>query len=279
MAGVKRGGLSNEDKIFLRENSHLMSVEDLATATNRGVVGITKFLRSHNLMVRSMIPESDDEEAAPFVIQQELRQTEEWKSLQEQFSEKELVLFEEKYVGMLGQFKEVLVTERTQILQAIKFELLMDRNMVARHKARRLIDEMEEESRRLIQSKGMSLSSMERDELLNVETQLTSLRSEEQSKTNEFTKLQERHSMLMNSLKATRDKRLDKIESQKVDFLGVLKFLQDRDVQKVEGRQMELMKLAGQKAKLALGRPVTYDDGNMDNPILCCDTVNLEPEE
>lgn len=283
--------MTNEDKAFIRDNCLALTPAEIAEVLDRTEEGIKLYIVRNKLsggvhkpVAEAKTPTAEalsTAERTPLQIQTELRATEAWRMLQQEFTVQELVFFDEKYVEMMMQFGDATATERTQVTQAVKFELLMSRNLVARNKALEEINNLEEMMRQHLKEHGgiFSLTEKARAELLGMENQLTLLRGSEQSKTAEYTKLQERCDKLMESLKATRDKRLDRIQSEKVDFLSVLKELNERDVQEREGRQMELMKLAGQRAKEVLGRPIKYDDGNMDNPILCCDTVDLEPEE
>jgi hypothetical protein len=83
----------------------------------------------------------------------------------------------------------------------------------------------------------------------------------------------------MKSLKAVRDQRIQQVENSKVSFLGVIKLLSERDVQEREGKQMDLMRLAGDAEYTKLGRPIKFEDGNEDSPILSPETVDLSPEE
>jgi hypothetical protein len=108
----------------------------------------------------------------------------------------------------------------------------------------------------------------------------TQARSSEKFLTTEYAKLQERHADLMKQLKTTRDQRIKQIEGDnKNGFLSVIKELERRDQQEREGRQIELVKLAGKKEYVRLGRPQTFADGNADNPILSADTVDLGRED
>jgi hypothetical protein len=113
---------------------------------------------------------------------------------------------------------------------------------------------------------------------LSLETQLQVARKQEQDRTNEYVKLQERLDKLMESLKATRDQRVKQIESSKVSFVEVIKVLNRRDVQEREGRQNELLRMASEVEYERLGRPHRYEDNQEDSPILSADTVNLGPE-
>jgi hypothetical protein len=216
------------------------------------------------------------------IIKAELRTSEAWRNLRNEFTADELKYFEESYIKLMSQFKgDVLASEETQIFQAVKFELLMNRNLRERKTAREDIDSLQLRQKLILEKaqNANGISDGDREYLLNLETQLNIAKQAEQSRTNEFVKLQERHASLLKDLKSTRDQRVKQIESSKVSFLGVVRNLMDRDQQEREGRALELTKLAGQREYTRLGRPHKFDDGTEDSPILSADTVNLGPEE
>ena len=277
----KRGRLSNEERQFIHANAGELTPEEIADYLDRTVETVTEFIKL-NVRPRKAAPKSEAEETERIVIRQELRNSEAWKNLKNEFVVEELKYFEEAYVKLMSQFKnDVLPSEETQIFQAIKFEILMSRNLKERRRAREDIERLEQmQENFLAQFNGdpSMMSDDQREFALNLETQLNAAKQAEQSRTNEYVKLQERHEALMKSLKAVRDQRIKQIENSKVNFLGVIKMLQERDVQEREGRQMELMKLASKKAYIDLGRPYKYEDGNEDSPILSPETVDLGPE-
>jgi hypothetical protein len=274
----KRGRLSPDEKEQIQANAATMSVDDIATLLNRSPEVVADFIGQHV----NKRPGALAAAAEKATIRQELRDSAAWKNLKDEFTPDELRYFEEMYVSLMGQFKgDVLPSEETQIFQAVKFELLMSRNLKERKRAREDIDRLEQMQAEFLKqfngTPGM-MTDDQREAVLAMETQINVAKAAEQSRTNEYVKLQERHEALMKSLKSTRDQRVKQIESAKVNFLGVIKMLQDRDVQQREGRQMELMKLAGQREGIRLGRPHTFEDGNEDSPILSSDTVDLGPE-
>lgn len=274
---MKRGRFSQKEVDFVRENAGKMAPEDIADRLDRTVETVKEFIRQN---VDPPRPTLRPELAA---IRGELRSSEAWRNLKGEFVPDELKYFEEAYVKLMGQFKDdVLPSEETQILQAIKFEMLMSRNLKERKRAREDIERLERTQADFLAPFGGSPSAMtdsDRDFSLNLETQLNAARQAEQSRTNEYVKLQERHEALMKSLKAVRDQRVKQIEGAKVNFLGVIKMLMEKDVKEREGREMELMRLAGERSMVDLGRPHRYEDGNEDSPILSADTVDLGPEE
>jgi hypothetical protein len=275
----KRGRLSPEEREFIAANAATLSPEDIAVQLNRTPEVVADYIGQHV----NKRPGSVQAAAEKAVVRQELRESAAWKNLKDEFTQEELKYFEEMYVSLMSQFKgDVLASEETQIFQAVKFELLMSRNLKERKRAREDIDRLEEmqaEYLKQFNGKPGMMADEEREAVLAMETQINVAKAAEQSRTTEYVKLQERHEALMKSLKSTRDQRVKQIESAKVNFLGVLKMLQDRDVQRREMRHNELFKLAGATEGVRLGRPHTFEDGNEDSPILSADTVDLGPEE
>ncbi len=274
----KRGQLSGEEKEFILAHADKLTAQQMADKLERTVETIAKFVRKYYMPRKN--PEHR-EQAEKVAIRTELRNSEEWTRLKEEFTGKELKLFEEKFIALMSQFRaDVLPSEVTQIMQAIKFEILMSRNLMARQKALLDIERLEKMQESIL-GQFNSIADMNQDDrssLMNLESQLQIAKTAEQSRTVEYVKLQERHGKLMENLKATRDQRVDKIESGKVNMLGLLKMMSRKEIQEPEGREMELMRLATMKEYNRLGQLYAYEDGTVDRPILSPDTVELYEE-
>lgn len=281
---LDRGPLGKDKKDFIRANAVRMSSIEIAKKINRSVAYVEKYIALH-VKAKNRYEPLPEKEATRVTVRQELRGSVKWKRMKEELTQQELEFFEEEYVALMSQFgNDVLTTEENQIFDAIKFEVLKTRNMVARRKALEEIARLEKLQEAFYakyptQQAMQQMSETERTYTLSLENQLNISRSNEQSRTTEYVKLQERVDKLMQSLKATRDQRVTKIESSKVNFLGVIKMLQERDVQEHEGRQIGLTKLAADTEYDRLGRPHKYEDNNEDSPILSPETVDLGPEE
>lgn len=259
-----------------------MSPEQIAKKLGRSVALVEKFLKEHvNVKsVAKVLPEDDVEK---ITIREELKGSEQWMILKKEFSGDELRYFEAGYTRLISQYRsDVLPAEETQIFQAIKFEILMSRNLQARSKALddiARLEKMQENFLAPLMGDPALMSNQDKALALTMEQQIATSRVAEQSRTTEYVKLQERHEALMKSLKSTRDQRIKDITSSKTSFPDLLKTLAERDVQKREGRRMELMKKAAERSFLDLGKEVQYEDGVFDRPILTSETVDLEDEE
>lgn len=266
---------------FIRDHAQLMSVAEMAAKFDRHPETIEKYMASvvpptAAALAPAKVPDSD-----AITIRAELRVSMAWKALKDEFDTDELKYFEESYIKLMSQFKgDVLASEETQIFQAIKFELLMGRNLKERRKMKQDIDRLEQIQREFILANPDPRKWADEDKAYaqDLESQMTTARQAEQARTNEFVKLQERHDHLLKALKSTRDQRVKQIESSKISFLGVIRSLQERDEATKQGRQLELTKLAGLREYDRLGRPHQYEDGSEDSPILSADTVDLGPE-
>jgi hypothetical protein len=278
----KRGRLGHDEMNYIRANAHTKSPEDIGAVLDRTAEVVSRFIRDHVSPPKS-VTAAQAAEAEKVTIRQELRNSEAWKALTEEFFKEELKFFEETYVRLMGQMgrEGVLASEETQVFHAVKYEVLMSRNLRQRKVALSDISRLEDIQRDFM-SKFTSVSDMrdrDREYALNLESQVNAARSSEKALTTEYAKLQERHADLFKLLKTTRDQRVKQIETEgKNGFLYVIKELARRDEQERTGRQIELVKMAGQREYERLGQLTAYDDGSADNPILSADTVEPEPE-
>lgn len=276
----KRGRLSNDEMAYIRANAYARPLEDIVAALNRSPEVVSKFIKDHVPPPKAVTP-AEVEQAERVTIRQDLKNSEAWKALKDEFFPEELTFFEEQYLKMMTQMSrdQVLSTEETQVFQSVKYEVLMSRNLRQRKQALLDIARMEDMQRSFLDQFGgdpKQMNDSQREQVLQMESQLNIARQAEKNLTGEYAKLQERHADLLKQLKTTRDQRVKQIEGEnKLGFLHVIKELSRRDQQELQGRQMELFKLAGQAEYRRLGHPVPYEDGNEDNPILSADTVDL----
>lgn len=288
---VKRGRLSADDHRYIEAECENQTADAIAATLNRSLDSIKPLYKKAlakkkrgTYGAKEVKPEDlvSPEEQEKFVIRTELRNSEAWKRLDHEFTPEELKYFEERYVEMLSQFKgDVLATENVQIMQVIRFEILQSRNLYQRREINTDIDNLKTIQRSLSQQypDPKKMTTEVREQLMKLETAINVARGNEAAKSTEYAKLQERHDKLTQSLKGTRDQRLEKIEKEGIDFVSILKQLSKKDIQDREGRHNELMKLGTQKEYERLGRPHKFQDGNIDSPILSVDTVDLPPLE
>jgi hypothetical protein len=279
--GTKRGAWSAAEKEYVKANHDKVSVEEMAAHLNRDVATLKRYVEANHTGKHAK------KRAARAEASEDLRESRAWRKLKDEFTEEELAYFEEEYTDLYQQFQcEVFKTEEQQIRKAITLDILMRRNLAARKKLLADIDRMDDWQRKASQDYKRDKDRLDADDrqrreefLLNLETQLQSLRAAEQSKTKEFSDLDTRHQKLMEALKATREQRIDRVQSSKQSWLGLLRDLAEEDRARQEGRLMTLMEEATGREHKRLARPHVYDDGTVDQPILSADTVGQNEDE
>lgn len=248
-------------KDFLLENQNKMSPEDLAAKAGINPDKVVK-----RLEVLNSLPRKNEE----WILQ--LKQTSTWKQLQAEFSKEELSYFLDKYVIMMEQFKDdVFATELTQIIQMIKFEILMNRNLRDRQKNRQAIENMETLESQLMDEVGGDLTQFSPEQqtrFLEIQKACGMMRAGEKASTTEFNDLHKEHSSLMKLLKGTREQRMKNSIDVTTTFFDFVKSLLNKDKQEKEARQVELFKVAAEKEYEKLTSPHTYLNGEADLPIL-----------
>lgn len=277
---AKRGRISTIESDFILNSASTLLPEDIAVRIDRNPDFVREFIKKNIIPSQDKLTADETEDLKPILIKDELRSTEAWKLLKEELTTKELKYFEESYVKMMHQFKDdVFATEHTQIFDAIKLEILKSRNMVDRKKAREDIVRLEKMQDKFLEKfaeDGSDMSDIDRQFALNLESQIQTSRSAEQSRTTEYAKLQERYDSILKQLKGIRDQRVKSFESDKVSFLGLVKQLQNKEAAAHQGRHMELVRIAAVKEYDKLGQMHKYEDGSIDRPILSPETVGKD---
>ncbi len=263
----KRGQLSLEEEKFIRENLQTMSVESIADQLNRNVAPIKRYIsESKNLLSDSQAAEDD-------ILKQKLYGKTFWQEIKKQFDEEsgELEYFENVWINLLKQFREdVLPAEELQIKQFITIDILINRSMKER---KRHITETEKLQRLVDAEYDKPEDQRDIPRLANLETQLAFARNSIANYTNEYTKLLGEQQKISKDLKATREQRIKRIEDGKSSWVGLIRMLEDEDIREKEGREMEILKLATNKAKHTLTQYHQYQDNKLDMPFLTPESV------
>lgn len=261
---------------FIIVNVARMTIEAIADRLNRTPETIRRYIDENGL--DGLLTPEQQGKVEKMDIRTELRTSRKWDRLRRELTKDEIEFFEEEYVKLMQQFRDdVLASEVTQIFDCIKFEILKSRNMAERKRAREEIERLDETVEDL--GPPRDLKGAKKDLYDSLQNQLRAARKSEESATGEYVKLQERHDSLIKSLRSSRDQRVLEAESGKDTILGLLKMLQKDEVRKAEDRQMELMRLAANREYKRLGSHHTFQDGEVDRPILSADTVSSPDEE
>ena len=270
----KRGKLALEEQQFIRDNIDSLSIEQIAEALNRTVKPVQRYVTESKIGIQSK-----DEQENNRTLRQKLHAKTFWIEITKQFDEStgELQYFEDTWIGLVKQFREdVLPAEELQIKQFITIDILINRSMKERKRHIADTEKLQEEV-----DNEYKLSEELRDgpKLANLETQLSFARNSIANYTNEYTKLLNEQQKISKDLKATREQRIKRIEDGKSSWIGLIRMLEDEEIREKEGREMEIMNMSVEQQIKKLSEYHTYQDGEVDTPLLTPEIVKGQPDE
>lgn len=270
MTNRKMGRFTKSDLNFLKQKAEILTVDEIARKLNRDPISIDAWIKRN---VGLSQKEKKEIEGTS-----ELKKRIYYKELQEQFTEKELDLFELHFKKMWVQFKDdVFHTEEMQIVDCIKYEILMNRTLKNQKMAYQQIEDLEVTRAELRKIEFNCMTPDDRDAMLNIERQIASIRSSLETMGKEFKEYQQRKGALIKELKGTREQRIKDIESSKQTFASLIKkFIVDPGYRRAVGLEMETMRYASEAEWRRLAEPITFNDGVIDRPLLSAESVVLD---
>jgi hypothetical protein len=262
---VKIGRLSKADWDYIEANSEKLSPEKIAENLGRTVESVEKYLKK---LGKSF----NKHEAFAVQAEYDIKSRPYWKELKAQFSEDELELFLYHWKQIIAQFrKDVLATEELQIVDTIKLEVLMNRALREQQESMERVRVLEAE---IDLERARDSDQQDKEMIFNMERQIASLRAAKESLSREFKDLQTKKASMYKDLKATREQRIEKLESNKQTLSSLVnKILRTPEFYEQEGKALEKMRLAMEKEKERLSDYHTYADGTIDQPFLTPETI------
>ena len=269
---LKVGKLSKGDQAEIRKLLQMgEEVQSIAKILKRSTDAIHKYIERAGLSHGQMKPKDVDKAR----IKKKLRQSYHWNEFKEQFTHDELIYITEMWADLILQFREdVLSSEEVQIKQLVTTEVLINRTMRIRKECQGEMEKLQKEIDKEKLNKDGGMSSIERIGYL--ENQLGIVKASLGAHATEFGKLQQTHQAMMKDLKATRDKRIERIEDAKTSFVSYIRMLEDEEVRDRIGDEAELMRMAKDKVEIDLAEYHTFVDDEIDQPFLNADTVKDE---
>jgi len=262
---VKIGRLSKSDWDYIDANAENLSPEKIAENLGRTAESVEKYLKK---LGKSF----NKHEAFAVQAEYDIKSRPYWKELKAQFSDDELELFLYHWKQIIAQFrKDVLATEELQIVDTIKLEVLMNRALREQQESMERVRALDAE---IELEKARDSDQQDKEMIFNLERQIASLRAAKESLSREFKDLQTKKAAMYKDLKATREQRIEKLESNKQTLSSLVnKILRNPDFYEQEGKALEKMRLAMEKEKERLSDYHEYADGTVDQPFLTPETI------
>lgn len=269
---VKKGSFSAAERQNIEEWSISMDALDIAQRLNRSIKQVEKYLREYKANAPRIIAQRSETEE----LRRELQAASNWGEIKKQFTDSELVFYENSYIEYRRQFKDMTHTEHKQLNQLITIDIFLNRHNQDRKRCQEEIDRIEKLLRKEYEKNIDSLPPKEKQDaknfIIHQEDQLAAHKASSASKTKEYSDYLGKHTDIMKTLKGTRDQRFKAVE-EKGKFLAVLEELEIASRRQNISEIMGLTDLAVKKEKERLAAPFAYADKEIDVPILNHTTV------
>lgn len=277
--GARKGGrLTQGERDYIIRNMSALDVNEIADNLNRTPDIVRRFLGENQA---DIVQQKQQYEAELFKAETKthnegLHGSVEWGRIRQEFSSEELISFERRYGEIMRQFSgDVLSTESTQIIQMIRFETLMSRNLRQQRQAKEQLDLLDSKRKKiyndLYQHEGNKTGETLKDlkgRLDIVTGEIEGVKTEYQTLSKEYLAAQDRHAKLLESLKATRSQRVKEIENRNTNFLGLLRDIQQKKTRQEIGEELGYLELGVKKRRAELVEPHNYQNGMVDQPLI-----------
>jgi len=261
----KRGPWSAEDKKYIVDNAGQIPPEEIATNLGRNKDAVKKYMKDNGLL-KYYSSRSNTKDSGLVKLSKSVY----YDDLVRQFSEKELEVFEYHWLNTAKQFNDdIMHTEEMQIVDMIKFEVLMNRLLNQEADMNQAISEINSciQKERLKKDNDLEL-------LKHYTIQIESLYRSLGQTQKEYNEIHKAKTQIYSALKATRDQRLKSIESSKETFVDWVKdLIKDSGLRRQLGIEMEKHRIATEVEYKRLSDFHVYADGVVDIPILDSNTV------
>ena len=206
------------------------------------------------------------------IIEQSFVTSLQFKTIQDAFSEEEIDFYKNEWKELSVQFEDVLATEKRQIDQYIKSEIMANRVLRNIKIAENKILELQTMLAELYSKRDMSHDDDARDieEALGRLNKL--LQGTTRGMTREYQELMKTQSDILSDLNAKRRDRLDVIKSGKVKLHDLIAQFRDKSIREKEGKHIELIRISKEKKENEFRNLVRFPDGKMDAILLDAET-------
>lgn len=271
---TKRGRMTKHEYQFIKDNVHNLNYLEIAKHLQRDPEAIKNYIEDKLGMTVSL-----DVSKSPvgFNIQYDIEKEEFWPILKQQFSDNELDMFKFQWDQIYAQFAgDVLPTEKLQIIDTIKLEVLMNRNLREQHESAESIKRLEEaiQEERAKDDDVDPPIGRDKTKIFELEKNLGFFRSAQSSLGKDYRELQDRKNKMFAAIKGTREQRIKRVENSKETFLTWMsEIINNPEKRKELGQRMEKIRLSVIDEEIRLGAYHKYEDDNIDQPYLTPENV------
>lgn len=287
-----KGYLTDEEKKFIRDNCFSLSDKKIAEQLNRDERTVRSF-RINKLGIkkgaRGQLPKDyasddpekalrasanlSDKERAEF-FRTQLTNSRFYHTLKQQLTEEEIEFYLEEWGALCVQFEDILATEKRQIDELIKAEVMDNRVMRSIRVAEDEIEKLAQRVEELRQDRDMDNDEAAQAIDQEMCDMIRTMASQTNMMANDHNKFVDLKNKILEHLHGRRKDRLHKIEKSKTTFIGLVEALREEEIRKVQGRHMTLLGMAKDNKKDKWRKESKFPDGSTDSILLDDAAIN-----
>lgn len=258
----RRGPLSAEEKADIKQSCATEPIDDIAARLQRNPKTVGKYVKECGLQTKDFQFKSREETE----IINHLHSLEWWTEIDNQFTSKEVRLFEQVWVRLYRQFdQDILPSEEIQLRKYITLEIMKDRSLKEIKKTIEDIDSVDQEYR---QELSKDPSDRDRDLIRSFRETLSNHKNSIPTLNKQYQELNRQQGEVEKGLVGSRDQRIKNIQDANKNWSAVLKMLEEPKTRKEVGKFIEIMRVARDKEMARLTQFHTFVDKSIDKPIL-----------
>jgi hypothetical protein len=267
MSSYKTGRWSEEEvKLVKQLTEEGLSYEAMESRLNRPANTIQKMVEQKLMMNLT--------EDAQLVRQAEndIKNSAEWRELSRQLSEDEQEMFLHHWRELIAQFKnDVTHTERLQIMDVIRNEILLGRVLYRINISNQDIQDYRDE---YMKERKLAIELQDPNKLVDLQRKIADCQIAIGAFNREYKDLSERKNATLKDIKGTREQRIKRIEESKETITGwITALMAAPELREKLGKWTEKFRLAQEVEYHRLSEYHTYDDGQLEQPILNADNI------
>ena len=202
------GRFTKAEEKYIRENYQTVSIKEISENLKRNQDTVKQYIKNKILKL-----DVSEHEAIAKKVEFDIKKSPIWAELIQQFSENEQDIFIYNWTSVMAQFKhDVLPTERMQVIDMCRNEILLNRSLKRMNQISLLIDRFQEE---LKNEKAKSVQDRNVGRMIDLERTIAESMASSTNFTKEYKELLEKKNATLKDLKATRMDRIKRIEDSR----------------------------------------------------------------
>lgn len=290
----RRVHLTETDKRHIIDNYKSRTLKDIANDLNRDVRTIRKFINEAGLDVqldpkkqKQVILSKDGIKGVKTInkkevfnlseydkkefFKEQLKNSLYYNELKQQFTDKEIDYYLQEWGELCTQFTDIVSTEKRQIDEFIKAEIMGNRILrnikIANDEHERIAKEIDSFRKKHKEEDIISNDLLqERDQMLMNLVRMIGTNAEIMAK--HYKESVELRNKMLGELHARRSDRIDQLKNRGITFIGVIEEIRQKDIRDRQSRYAELSRMAKEKKSEKLREPYTFLDGTREGILI-----------